>query len=427
MQVLSEAVPLTDGEVYALIRRRRDERNAARHPPLGLQPVLADGHPPPPLQSQRAVVPNSAASALSGISAGVGGTTSTSVRSRAVPVDMLDSVAAAAAASTASLLAAPSSRHLLVLLTEVTMLNYLANHASLLHDTSGSSNSRAAGKATYTLRDVYGPTSVYDKGVTEATALPVSLMESTAATSGTVEGNVLTDTAQVASCYAALAAHRPGTKGHVKAVSDLLDQYDDAGRAQERIYAAGIRRVYQQLMSTLHTNVPAVAGSLPLPPVKPEKTEEGEDRNTGDQRSRNEESKSGTYVETLSAKKMLNEAAAVDCGGSSNTCASVPLLLEPSPLWGPAGHNTCPPSTGAAAGETMTSAVASSSSPHHHPAQGQACRPLLSSSEVLQLVVGRPQRPLDVYRLLDDLDGRLQYQEEAITAFVEGVTAVFQM
>lgn len=428
MQVLSEAVPMTNGEVYALMRRRRDERNAARHPPFGLQPVLAEGHaalPQPPQRSGgpgstvagsslASVLPSGPASALSGLTGSNAAPSVSTVQSRAVPADMLDSAAAAQAASTASLLSAPSSGHLVVLLTEVTVLNYLANHASLLYDTTAASAAPAAFR--HTLRDVYGPTSVYDRGVAEALPLcglapaPGNGQQQPQNAVAPSCADALVDSENVSACYAALARCRPGTAGHVHAVTELLDAYDEAGRAQERVYAAGVRRVVQELRRRqLWTADGAAHASVAV------KAEEDTETARGDQRASsttNGTSSNGVadHAGGLASRRLQNEATSAS---EANARPSVPLLLEPTPLWG----------SGAVAATTTAAAPGRQDATQAQPPP--SCRSLLTEAEVLQLVVGRPQSALDVYRLLDDVDSRLHYNEEAITAFVEGITAVF--
>ncbi|KPI84196.1 hypothetical protein ABL78_6754 [Leptomonas seymouri] len=439
MQILSEAMPMTNGEVYALLRRRRDERNAARHPPFGLQPFLAESHIAQQQAAPQRAAPASASSAISGAASaasgfsGVGDASSNSrhFSGRAIHADALDTAAAAAAASTASLLAAPSSGHIVVLLTEVTVLNYLANHASFSHgassgstDGTGTTATNAAERTTatdtHTLRDVYGPTSIYDRGLAEAlrasgvnaalaaSSSPLDFASMSVVTSA---ADALTDAARVSACYAALAAHRPGTVGHVRAAAELLEQYEEAGRGQERVYAAGIRRVVQLLWRQRLWTPQGAAGM-------------GEESDGGGGAaacvsSRKPTKSNGTHSENGrdDEQQQMDVAAAAD----ANARASVPLLLEPTPLWHPG-------SAGSAAGKPRAAAGAPVAPPapsYAPPPQRRAHPSLLSEADVLQLVVGRPERPLDVYRLLDDVDRRLQYSEVATAAFVEGVISVF--
>ncbi|KPA73425.1 hypothetical protein ABB37_09869 [Leptomonas pyrrhocoris] len=485
MQVLSEAVPMTNGEVYALVRRRRDERNAARHPPFGLQPVPSDSHaaqlkaaPQRVEAASASAVASGAASVVLGLTAGGSSSGnnnhhnhnsySRSVTGRAMPADALDAAVAADAASAANQLAAPLSGNLVVLLTEVTVLNYLANHASLTHDTSAAAmehatppekseeeeeEAAASTTAMYadTLRCVYGPTSVYDDGVAAAAAAAASsfsTLRSASAEAAAASNEALIDTAHVAACYAALTTHCPGTKGHVRAAMELLEQYEELGRGKERTYAAGIRRVVRQLWRQQLWAPPSAVPRETLTAsaaaaVKLEKTgEDGEEVDEVDggrraavpspsnrQRRRggagSEEGEKGVAesgcldpASRLQAKKLQNDVAAAVADAAMRP--SAPLLLEPTPLWGPGSVRGAPRERGTAAAVAAAQVAASS----YQPQQQRASRSLLSEAEVMQLVVGRPARPLDVYRLLDGLDGRLQYNEEAIAAFVEGVTAV---
>ncbi|CBZ31319.1 hypothetical protein, conserved [Leishmania donovani] len=433
MQVLSEATPMTNGEVYALLRRRRDERNAARHPPFGLQPVLADSHQRVVVATgaaaATAVAPSAAASA-SAISRAASVMSHSSVGqhsgSKAAPAGAIESAASAATASTASILASPSSVHLVVLLTEVTMLNYIANHSSLLLESARPTPAGVRAR-TCTPRDVYGPTSVYSRVVgSEGRSGAAVGASATAADS-------LLDAEFVSSCYAKLASHRPGTRGHVHAVEELLEHFEEAGRARERFYAAGVRRAVQQLWRR-RLWVPAEG---PCPPPSPPLATTAPSLSNGSALVKAEpvaeEDVDGTAeaVQRSSQDKVAMQSGAgetnSDAEGAQPTNAShlvTPLLLEPTPLWGPAARNGG--GKGSADGGAATTSTAHSPLSYHAQLQlQQASRSLLSEAEVLQLVVGRPQRALDVYRLLDDVDGRLQYREEAVNAFVEAVTGVF--
>lgn len=443
---------MTNGEVYALLRRRRDERNAARHPPFGLQPVPTDAqqraaapHGFTGVGTVTGSLPSAAGAAVVSAAAprsahgqsGVNFSSSSSM-SRAVPAGAIESASAAAAASTASILAAPSSVHLVVLLTEVTMLNYIANHASLTREPPAAVGHTRAPGPTLTPRDVYGPTSVYDRVVGNAPASPTS------AAGARIDAELL------ASCHARLSAHRPGTRGHVAAVEELLDHLEDVGRAQERFYAAGLRRAVQRLWQQ-RLWVPAGSGASPLSPPTARaaagaagwsavKAEPDADAEAVAECDATGASPGGAAAATATA------AARKKDGGTgaprpSMSRALAPLLMEPTPLWGLRGggldaNAASAAGTAAAAGPTgdaagavgngsFAKAAAVASTYRARAQQEQQRRTLLSEAEVLQLVVGRPQRALDVYRLLDDIDGRLRYSEAAISAFVESVTAVF--
>nr|CAJ2466521.1 unnamed protein product [Leishmania braziliensis] len=445
MQVLSEAVPMTCGEVFALLRRRRDERNATRHPPFGLQPALADSHQRATVATATKAAPSAAATSV--VSSNVGQHSS----SKAVPAGAIESASAAAATSTANILASSSSRHLVVLLTEVTMLNYIANHSSLLPESTAQTLASARG-LTFTPRDMYGPTSVYNRVASALTAC--STESQSGATAGTfaTAADALVDAELVSSCYAKLTTYRPGTRGHVRGVEELLEHFEEVGRAQERFYAAGVRRAVQQLWRR-RLWVPT-GGPYP-PPPPPSATTAPSLRNCGalvKTESVAEEDVSGiaeaiqrssldsqhlspsavaTTTTTTTQDRVARRSGAaetkVDAEGARPTNASrslTPLLLEPTPLWGPAARSGGGKSS-TDGGAATPSTAHSSLSYRAQVQQQQRSRSLLSEAEVLQLVVGRPQRALDVYRLLDDVDGRLQYREEAVNAFVEAVTAVF--
>ncbi|KAG5487751.1 hypothetical protein LSCM1_08117 [Leishmania martiniquensis] len=441
MEVLSEAAPITNGEVYALLRRRRDERNAARHPPFGLQPALAGNQPRGAVGAAAAAAPSAAASvpAVSGAASALSSNSST----KAVPAGAVESASAVAAASATSLLASPSSRHLVVLLTEVTMLSYLANNSALLLEPTAPAPA-GAHRRTGTPRDLYGPTSVYNRVVGERTA------------DGAVAGatkravDAQTDMEIMSSCYAKMSAHRPGTRGHVRAVAQLLEHFEEVGRAQERFYAAGVRRVVQQLWRR-RLWVPAGG---PYPPPSPSSaptaralsngsalvktepvTEEGVD-STPEALQRSLQAAQHWEAYAVAAtgapqdrivRRSATEDVIDDAEGARSTSVPRPLallLLEPTPLWGPAVR--CSGGKRSADADAATVGTEPSSLSYREQLQvQQASRSLLSEAEVLQLVVGRPQRALDVYRLLDDVDGRLRDNEEAVNAFVEALTAVF--
>lgn len=112
MQVLSDGMPLTTGEVYSILRRRRDERNAAQHPPFCLQQQQASP------QSR-----NSAAPSL--VFSGVSGGARTTLESQAA-----------------------ASASLAVLLSEVKLLQYLAHGDG--------------GDCAAAIREAHGPSSVYN-------------------------------------------------------------------------------------------------------------------------------------------------------------------------------------------------------------------------------------------------------------------------
>nr|CCM35971.1 hypothetical protein, conserved [Leishmania guyanensis] len=449
MQVLSEAVPMTCGEVFALLRRRRDERNATRHPPFGLQPALADNHQRATVATATKAAPSAAATSVvsSTISSSNVGQHSSS---KAVPAGAIESASAAAATSTANILASSSSRHLVVLLTEVTMLNYIANHSSLLPESTVQTPASARGR-TFTPRDMYGPTSVYNRVASALTACNTESQSGATAGTFATAADALVDAELVSSCYAKLTTYRPGTRGHVRGVEELLEHFEEVGRAQERFYAAGVRRVVQQLWRR-RLWVPT-GGPYPPPPppsattapslrncgalVKTESVAEEDvsgiaeaiQRSSLDSQHLSPSAVATTTTTTqgrVARRSSAGEMKAV-AEGARPTNASrslTPLLLEPTPLYGPAARSGGGKSS-TDGGAATPSTAHSSLSYRAQVQQQQRSRSLLSEAEVLQLVVGRPQRALDVYRLLDDVDGRLQYREEAVNAFVEAVTAVF--
>ncbi|KAG5512409.1 hypothetical protein GH5_08260 [Leishmania sp. Ghana 2012 LV757] len=450
MEVLSDAVPITNGEVYALLRRRRDERNAARHPPFGLQPALADSQQRAAVATGAAAAASIVPSAAASVSA-VSGAASvlSSKSSKAVPAGAIESASAAAAASTTNLLASPSSRHLVVLLTEVTMLNYLANHSALLLEPTTPAPAGARVR-TCTPRDLYGPTSVYNRAVGTWTAGSTVSRPGAVVGASKTSADALVDTEIVSSCYAKMAAHRPGTRGHVRGVSELLEHFEEAGRAQERFYAAGVRRTVQQLWrrrlwspaggpyppSSLSSTAAAPVLSNGTALVKTEPVAEEDVAGTTEALQRSSLAtehlaSSAAATTTASQDRVARRSAAEEANNSAEGARSTivlrplaPLLLEPTPLWGPAAR-CCGGKGSTDAGVATVGAEHSPLSYREQLQVQQASRSLLSEAEVLQLVVGRPQRALDVYRLLDDVDGRLHYSEEAVSAFVEALTAVF--
>ncbi|KAG5511940.1 hypothetical protein JKF63_07765 [Porcisia hertigi] len=447
---------MTNGEVYALLRRRRDERNAARHPPFGLQPPPAEGHQRAPVSTGAAAAAAAAAAATAAPSARSSSAISSAasvasnsgmkqqINSKSVPAGAIESASAAAAASTASILASPSSAHLVVLLTEVTMLNYIANHSSFQAESmtpSATAQEPADGRGhTFTPRDLYGPTGSEGPSSDALRGL-------------TAAAHALVDAGLVSSLYAKLAAHRPGTRGHVSAVEELLEHFEEVGRAQERSYAEGVRCAVQQLWRR-RLCVPA-GGPYPQPCVSSAATVPSLSNGTAfiktepiAEEDLTDDTTEALQRSSLAARQSLASAAAaattttlrdavIRQGGDGETIDAAegalptalsrtlaPLLLEPTPLWGPAARG--------GGGRDSADVVGNTADTAHKPLscrmqlqQQQVGQTLLSEAEVLQLVVGRPQRALDVYRIVDDVDGRLQYNEEAVEAFVEAVTAVF--
>lgn len=371
---------MTHGEVYALLRRRRDERNAARHPPFGLQLVQADpnvrgGNMPPPT------------------------TVSNANRNPATAV-----------------LATPSSGHLVVLLSEVSLLHYLANYATISSDWAAaaaaaspcsvekgevgsppqpsSSPSPAASRAVGSrLQAIYGPTSVYalqygDLTLGDQSNLSPQLLRLLRGDESTSHDE---DGSWPMSCYKALQDAPPGSVAHVQCVTELLSHFEAVGRSQERRDAAALRDALAlhvlHLCPSRSTSGCRIVPSPSSTIVKQEASEE----------------------DPVSSPQPRAEAPS---GGQQPTPASVAMQV-------PLGHPTSPlrqptPLLSSAAMSLLCQRTAAPP------------RPLLSEAEVMRLICGRPCTTLDVYRLLDGIDTRLQLNESAITAFVDAIIGVFQ-
>ncbi|CCW68859.1 unnamed protein product [Phytomonas sp. Hart1] len=385
MHVLNNGTPLTNGEVYALLRRRRDERSAEVHPPFGLQHVQADSQ-------------NRASSHY-----GPAG--------RLLPAHTHGSVGSSASSAEASriLLSSPSSAHLRVLLTEVRLLNYLGNYAHLTNSKDGA------------LRNIYGPSTVYAQQQQPESTLtrvgmgnkndnlevrsgegcfqkdshvPVSSKYNTnddkSAGLDTCKPRCETkqsDLINAKQWQEVIIQSRAGSREHVHAVQQILTYYEEQGYQREKNWGHKIR----SYVEALHFNTPHKT-------VKCEPSDSDE----------------GTY--DASGEFLLSPAIFSTTGVRPANAINVRALLStPQNL------------------HVNTRVIDFTSySGHAHPSlnsmyhEGIVAESLfLTEQELMQLVVGRPRSSLDVYRLLDNLTERFGSDEEAAARFVNFITHIF--
>ncbi|KEG14590.1 hypothetical protein DQ04_00391120 [Trypanosoma grayi] len=223
--IISEGTPMTNGEVYALLRRNRDERNGKLLPPFGLQFVGSSSTPQ--MQQQRATASSTA---------------STSVRASLFfpPEGLLTGGGAAGVVSTtplhsatsSALFASPTVSHLMVLLTEVRALRYLGRYAT----TSGD---RA-------LQRVYGPTSIHS----HAHRRPGAADGNGDATGGEPDAISTEEKA----LRRVLQQYRPGTVAHVWALESLLSLWEVRGREMESSSANGVKAALRAVRERFATS-----------------------------------------------------------------------------------------------------------------------------------------------------------------------------
>ncbi|CCW61457.1 unnamed protein product [Phytomonas sp. EM1] len=386
MHVLTSGTPLTNGEVYALVRRRRDERSAELHPPFGLQHVQAD------TQSRASSHYGPAGRLLPAhIHGSVGNSTSSAEASRL-------------------LLSSPSSAHLIVLLTEVRLLNYLANHAHLTSSKDGA------------LRSIYGPSTVYAQQQQHRSTLrkvglgseggdpdvwpgeKCCLNSSEALVSSKCEASddksACTDTRELR-CEAnqddvssvkkwkeIIMQNRAGTPEHIHAVQQILTHYEQQGYQQEKNWAHKIR-VY----------VEAFHFASPHKTVKFEPSDANEE--------------SWNASSGVPSSLIIPSAAEAR---PANTANVRPLLSAPQKIYA----DTV---SAYASSSPSQDAYSSFISMHHEGFVAESL--FLTQQELIQLVVGRPRNSLEVYRLLDNLTERFGSDEEAALGFVDFISDVF--
>ncbi|RNF04957.1 hypothetical protein TraAM80_04810 [Trypanosoma rangeli] len=364
--IISERIPMTNGEVFALLRRRRDERNAKIQPPFGMQFVGGSNMP----QQQQQRMPASTA------------TNATAHTTIFFPPDPLVADAAFSGlhgsrpatsrvkANTSALFFSPASSHLMVLLTEVRALRYLSRYATI----SGSNGVHA----------LYGPTSVHTR---RGRYFPVS--GSNEQTRGSQQRNALNgydapllhaeeglsetaaaNEAQEHVLTQQVWSHRPGTVGHVRAVESLLGFWETKGREMERQSSTAVKAVLRAVRRRLSDSMRG--------------NEDNPIAHNNTNYNNNTDKEHELQHPSLEQPRLLFAPP------------SLPLALflaEQSPV-----------STGA-----LTSA--------------EHCQ--WTEQDVIKLVMARPQDSLDVHRLMDDVEELVGQNEELLNFLEEELVKVF--
>ncbi|RNF27003.1 uncharacterized protein Tco025E_00759 [Trypanosoma conorhini] len=355
---------MTNGEVFALLRRRRDERNAKMQPPFGMQFV---GGSNMPQQQQKRI----SASTVANASAHTSLFFPPDALVADGPIAGLQGAMSAASrvnANNSVLFSSPASSHLMVLLTEVRALRYLGRYATI----SGSDRVHA----------LYGPTSVHTRrsrsftasGSNEQTRGGRQRGEENghdAASSPADEG--LTDIPaakemQEEALTQQVWRHRPGTVGHVCAVEALLGFWESHGREVERQSATAVKAVLRSVRQRLSD------------PIRGNEENFTAHNNTNSQNNKEHES----HHASPEQPRLLFAPP------------SVPLALflaEQSPV----------------------SPTAPMPTEHRH----------WTEQDVLQLVMARPQESLDVHRVMDDVEELVGQNEELLNFLEEELVKVF--
>ncbi|KAG8347288.1 hypothetical protein TRVL_01892 [Trypanosoma vivax] len=230
---------MTNGEVYALLRRRRDERNAKLLPSFGLQFTgqTNSPHPQQRMSSQK----------------GGHGLASTTHNALFLPPQVLvegahgPSGASGAmtmrkASESATIFSSPVASHLVVLVTEVCVLRYLNCSATI----SGANG----------LRSLYGPTSLHTSGI-DASGRPPTNEEEKASIAGggtALVASAAADNEERERLAHLLRKYRPGTVGHVRALEALLRSWEHNGYDNERRSAMRVKDVFRTARQRLQPN-----------------------------------------------------------------------------------------------------------------------------------------------------------------------------
>lgn len=352
MQVLTPSgTPRTNGEVYSIIRRRRDERTANALPSFALQMSLAPSYPLLSYaQTQQ-----------------VGGGPSSAL-ARKSEKSSVPSISSASPLVTAS-------PPLVVMLTEVQVLRYLVHSASLSSNKAAHEEGKALSKEEALKRDgleaLYGPSSVYDQEMYHHHRRLSANEEGAAST--------LFDQyrAEVHRWYTIMQrspcptqrqfGDQTGRGAVVKedgtystAVNALLCLYENHGRTQELQWSQRIRQL-------VHAAARAQAKSA-------------------------RDSIKG------SSSSPASSSAAVPAGRPG-----LYLLSPPTPLY-----------KALRSGDTETSSTDACEA----SADDRYASQLLTELDVLQLVNTRPERVLDVYRVLNDWNDKWARWTMVIQNFV---------
>lgn len=386
--ILSEGVPMTNGEVFSLLRRRRDERNGKHQPSFGLQ--FLGNSSIAQQQSQRITAPKAGSQSMA---------TATQFNFFYPPDAVLKSSEASYSGfmstppvgllnppKNSALLASPAASHLVVLLTEVRVLRYLSRYSTI----SGNDGVRA----------IYGPSSIYNRQPCRLRTACASRLEAhadeqaenqqlaPAAACENEEGRnedsvdksigAFDDSVQ-AEALRLLEKHRPGTVGHVRGMESLLSLWEQQGRDAERESVARLNVVLRELQRRV--GVANQNGD--------ESPASGKDEGKWHERRPVEDR----------ARKLFAQP-------------TVPLAMFLS--------DQHPVASGASAGRLSRGGVTFIDAATPEPRRRQ-----WTEQDVMQLVIARPKNSLDVYRVVEDLE---QYtgDNEELSAFLEkGILEAF--
>nr|CCC89738.1 conserved hypothetical protein [Trypanosoma congolense IL3000] len=396
--IISEGIPMTNGEVFALLRRRRDERNAKNQPSFGMQ-FLSGSAASQPQQQRYASKSGGVSSALN---------THTNLY---YPPDALlrscdekkSNVAPGSSVSlqqylrNSALLSSPAASHLMVLLTEVGTLRYLSRCSTI----SGENG----------IGLFYGPTSVYNKQshrLNKRKKVKEEIIEGNQGTSPTPysrppsprrikeeeedmqkvneEGNGVTTNTEYDAFMRKLLQYRPGTVGHVEATEALLSLWEQRGRSKEKEKAQKVRCVLRELFNRQR--------------VMGENADEGrvianEEADAADEQqgSRREEQTRLVFARPATPLAMF-------LNGMPHAAGDVP-----------AGRFS-------GGDGTLTSGVG----------VGVGASPTVlrwTEDDVMRLVMAQPKTSLDVYRIVDDIEQLTANNDELLTFLEESLLKVF--
>ncbi|EKF32878.1 hypothetical protein MOQ_003263 [Trypanosoma cruzi marinkellei] len=364
VMIILERAPMTNGEVFALLRRRRDERNAKAQPPFGMQFVGSSNMSQ--MQQQRV---------SASMAANASAHTSLFFPPEALVSDaqffVVNGTISATPRPNANnhlLFSSPAASHLMVLLTEVRALRYLSRYATI----SGRNSMHA----------LYGPTSVHTRRYQELGAFgsdeDVRRVQrqseeksfdalSPQADEAFREISAATKTQEQALTQL-VRRYRPGTVGHVRAVLALLGLWETNGREMERQGSTRVKSVLRAVRQRLNESARG--------------NEENSIPHNNDKDNQNREQQ-----QQHSSSEQLRPLF---------TPPSLPLavfLAEQPPV--------------------VTAAVMTTEN-HQWTEQ-----------DVIRLVMARPQSSLDVHRVVENIEEIVGHNEELLNFIEEELLKVF--
>ncbi|PBJ72745.1 hypothetical protein BCY84_15311 [Trypanosoma cruzi cruzi] len=366
--IILERAPMTNGEVFALLRRRRDERNAKAQFPFGMQFVGSSNMSQ--MQQQRV---------SASMAANASAHTSLFFPPEALVSDaqffIVNGTISATPLPNANnhlLFSSPAASHLMVLLTEVRALRYLSRYATI----SGHNS----------LNALYGPTSVHTRRYQEFGALgsgenlPRAQRQSEEngfdalppqADEAPREINAVAKTQEQALTQL-VRRYRPGTVGHVRAVLALLGIWETKGREMERQGSTRVKSVLRAVRQRLSDSAQG--------------NEENSIVHNNDKDNQNGEQQQQQQQQRLPSEQLR----------PFFTPPSLPLevfLAEQPPV--------------VTAADTSTENYQ------------------WTEQDVIRLVMARPQSSLDVHRVVENIEEIVGHNEELLNFFEEELVKVF--